>query len=161
MYLRAIVQGFLAFTDSQRVTLVVLLDQSVAFDTVVHDVLLNRLSTSFGVRGSALRCFASYLPNRSQPVSFDQKLSENFQLDCGVPQGSCLCPLLFMIYATGDLRSLKSASPKPTHMRVTPNCIFLSRLTRHPHRSMQLIPYSIVWMQLDLDEQGKTLFERL
>ena len=155
MYLRAIVQvqtpgglylegrfngGFLAFMDSQRVTLVVLLDQSVAFDTVDHDVLLNRLSTSFGFRGSALRCFVSYLPNRSQPVSFDQKLSENFQLDCGVPQGSCLCPLLFMIYASGDLRSLKSTSPKPTHMRVTPNCIFLSRLTRHPHRSMQLIP---------------------
>ena len=76
MYLRAIVQvqtpgglylegrfngGFLAFMDSQRVTLVVLLDQSVAFDTVDHDVLLNRLSTitSFGVRGSALHWFAS------------------------------------------------------------------------------------------------------
>lgn len=115
---------------------------------VDHDVLLNRLSTSFGVRGSALRCFASYLPNRSQSVSCDQKLSENFQLDCGVRQGSCLCPLLFMIYASSDLRSLKSTSPKPTHMRVTPNCIF-SRLTRHPQRSMQLIPWSIVWMQLD------------
>ena len=75
---------------------------------------------SFGVRGSALRCFASYLSNRSQRVSFDQKLSENFQIDCGVLQGSCLCPLLFMIYASSDLRSLKSTSPKPTHMRVTP-----------------------------------------
>lgn len=83
--------------DSQLVTLLVLLDLSAAFDTVNHVVLSNRLSTSFGVRGSALHWFASNLSNRSQRVSFDQKLSEDFQLDCGVPQGSCLGPLLFMI----------------------------------------------------------------
>ena len=126
--------------DFQRGTLLVLFYLSAVFDTDDYLVSLNRLRTTFGVRGSALHCFASYLPNRSQHVSFDQKLSENFQLDCGVPQRSCLCPLLFMIYAGGDLKSLKSTSPKPTHMRETPNCIFLSRLTRHPHRSMQLIP---------------------
>ena len=61
--------------DSQRVTLLVLLDLSVAFDTVDHGVLLNRLNTSFGVRGSALQWFASYLLNRSKRVSFDQNLS--------------------------------------------------------------------------------------
>lgn len=83
--------------DSRLVTLLVLLDLSVAFDTVNHVVLSNRLSTSFGVRGSALHWFASNLSNRSQRVSFNQKLSEDFQLDCGVPQGSCLGLLLFMI----------------------------------------------------------------
>ena len=83
--------------DSQLVTLLVLLDLSAAFDTVNHVVLSNCLSTSFGVSGSALHWFASNLSNRSQRVSFDQKLSEDFQLDCGVPQGSCLGPLLFMI----------------------------------------------------------------
>ena len=61
--------------DSQRVTLLVLLDLSVAFDTVDHGVLLNRLNTSFGVRGSALQWFTSYLLNRSKRVSFDQNLS--------------------------------------------------------------------------------------
>ena len=137
MYLRAIVQGFLAFMDSQRVTLVVLLDQSVAFDTVDHDVLLNRLSTSFGVRGSALRCFASYLPNRSQPVSFDQKLSENFQLDCGVPQGSCLCPLLFMIYASGDLS--KEYLPQ-AHAYASDTQLYLSFKADSTSSQMQLIP---------------------
>ena len=76
--------------DSQRLTLLVLLDLRAAFDTVDHDVLLKRLSTSFGVRGSALHWFASYFSNRSQCVSFDQKLSENFQLAWGVPQGSGL-----------------------------------------------------------------------
>ena len=57
--------------DSQRVTLLVLLVLSAAFDTVDHGVLVNRLSTSFGVRGSALHWFTSYLLNRSQRMSFD------------------------------------------------------------------------------------------
>ena len=57
--------------DSQRVTLLVLLGLTAAFDTVDHGVLVNRLSTSFGVRGSALQWFTSYLLNRSQRVSFD------------------------------------------------------------------------------------------
>ena len=74
--------------DFQRGTLLVLFYLSAVFDTNDYLVSLNRLSTTFGVRGSALHCFASYLPNRSQHVSFEQKLSENFQLDCGVPQGS-------------------------------------------------------------------------
>ena len=51
------------------------LNLSAAFDTVDHDVLLNRLNTSFGVRGSALHWFASYLSNRSQRDSFDPKRS--------------------------------------------------------------------------------------
>ena len=73
--------------DSQRVTLLVLLDLSAAFDTVDHGMLLNRFSTSFGVMGSALQWFTSYLLNRSQRVSFDQNLSEKFNLQCGVSQG--------------------------------------------------------------------------
>ena len=111
--------------DSQRLTLLVLLDQSAAFDTVDHDVLLNRLSTSFGVRGSAIHWFPSYLSNRSQSVSFDQKLSENFQFTWSIPQGSFLGPLLFMSYASKLFEVIKSNFFKPTHMRMTPNCIFL------------------------------------
>ena len=110
--------------DSQRLTLLVLLDLSEAFDIVDHDVLLNRLSTSFGVRGCALHWFASCLYNKSQRVSFDQKLSENFQLAWGVPQGSCLGPLLFMSYSSKLFEVIKSTSPKPMHMPMTPNCIF-------------------------------------
>ena len=65
--------------DSQRVTLLVLLGLSAAFDTVDHGVLVSRLSTSFGVRGSALQWFTSYLLNRSQRVSFDQKFIREVQ----------------------------------------------------------------------------------
>ena len=62
--------------DSQRVTFLVLLDLSAAFDTVDHDVLINRLRTSFGINGSALQWFKSYLFNRTQLISYDQKKSE-------------------------------------------------------------------------------------
>ena len=94
--------------DSQRVTLLMLLDLSAAFDTVDHGMLLNRLSTSFGVRGSALQWFTSYLLKRSQRLSIDQNLSEKFNLQCGVSQGSCLGPLLFTIYASKLFEVIKN-----------------------------------------------------
>ena len=98
--------------DSQRVTLLVLPDLSAAFDTVDHGVLLNRLSTSSGVRGSALKWLTSYLLKRSQRVSFDQNLSEKFNLQYGVPRGSCLGPLLFTIYASKLFEVMKNYLPQ-------------------------------------------------
>ena len=86
--------------DGQRVTLLVLLDLSAAFDTVDHDVLHNRLSTDFGIKGTALKWFESFLSNRRQHVSIEDVTSKLFDLDFGVPQGSCLGPLLFLLYSS-------------------------------------------------------------
>ena len=67
---------------------------------VSHDVLLDRLHNDVGLRGNALNWFYSYLSQRSQRVSIHGTLSSYFDLDCGVPLGSCLGPLLFVVYAS-------------------------------------------------------------
>ena len=77
-----------------------LLDLSAAFDTIDHDILLRRLQSSFGVRGSALAWFHSYLSDRFQHVIIENLYSNKFNLEHGVPQGSCLGPLLFSIYTS-------------------------------------------------------------
>ena len=86
--------------NRQHVTLLVLLDLSAAFDTIDHGILLERLRSAFGVQDTALSWFASYLSGRSQQVSIDRTLSTKFELECSVPQGSCLGLLLFVVYAS-------------------------------------------------------------
>jgi len=71
----------------------VLLDLSAAFDTVNHDILLERLDKVIGMRGVTLEWFRSYLSDRWQQVCIDGSLSNQCHLNCGVPQGSCLGPL--------------------------------------------------------------------
>ena len=86
--------------NTQEVTLLVMLDLSAAFDTVNHKVLLTRLNEELGICGSALEWFKSYLAKSGQRVYIDGSLSEHFSLECGVPQRSCLGPLLFLCYAS-------------------------------------------------------------
>ncbi len=74
-----------------------LLDLSAAFDTLDHARLLNQLYT-IGVRGVALHWFRSYLTGRTQAVVIDGVSSDPVSLSTGVPQGSVLGPLLFLIY---------------------------------------------------------------
>ena len=97
--------------NSQHAVLLVLLDLSAAFDTVDHTTLLRRLNCSFGVSGTALRWFSSYLSGRSQRVSIPGALSRSFKLECGVPQGSCLGPLLYTIYASRLFDIIESHLP--------------------------------------------------
>ena len=83
--------------DNRKHTIGVLLDYSKAFDTVNHDILLSKLS-HYGVRGIALEWYRSYLTNRTQYVSLDGFDSELLNVTHGVPQGSLLGPLLFVVY---------------------------------------------------------------
>ena len=87
-----------AAMDNQHVTLLVMLDLSAAFDTVNHEMLLNKTASRFGISGIVLDWFRSYLDGRKQRVIVNNSMSEEMILNCGVPQGSCLGPVLFVIY---------------------------------------------------------------
>ena len=96
-----ILSDLLNAMDGRCVSLLGLLDLSAAFDTVDHDILLQRLHLQFGFDGEALRWIRSFLTNRTQQVRFNGTLSEVAGLDCSVPQGSALGPLLFLLYTAG------------------------------------------------------------
>ena len=75
----------------------IFIDLSKAFDTIDHEILLEKLY-NYGIRGNALLLLKSYLSNRKQYVSFLGEISDQLAVIFGVPQGSCLGPLLFLIY---------------------------------------------------------------
>lgn len=83
--------------DTGDVTVGIFLDLAKAFDTVNHKILLGKLS-HYGIRGTALDWFCSYLNNRLQYVCVNKVNSSYKQICCGVPQGSILGPLLFLLY---------------------------------------------------------------
>ena len=82
--------------DIGDIVITLLIDLKKAFDTIDHRILLRKLY-SYGIRGTMFKWIESYLTGRSQYVIFDGKVSETRSIKCGVPQGSILGPLLFIL----------------------------------------------------------------
>ena len=96
--------------DEGLINLVLFLDFKKAFDTVDHKILLSKLEC-YGVRGSALLWFRSYLSNRKQVCKANNSLSTSRNISCGIPQGSNLGQLLFTIYINGLPNVLQMTEP--------------------------------------------------
>ena len=83
--------------DEKKVSLLVLLDMSKAFDSIKHELLLSKL-TKIGASTTTHKCFKGYLIDRSHVVKIEDTTSKALPLEFGVPQGSILGPLLFTVY---------------------------------------------------------------
>ena len=98
--LLCVISDLLMAIDSGLVTLLGLLDLSAAFDTVDHDILIRRLQSTFGISGTPLEWVTSFLGGRTQEVVFQGRRSATSTVTGGVPQGSVLGALLFLLYTT-------------------------------------------------------------
>ena len=95
--LLSVTEGLLKAMDEKKISILVLMDVSKAFDSINHGMLLFQIR-SLGVSPSALEWFKSYLKGRYQYVRIGDVASEALPVDYGVPQGSILGPVLFTVY---------------------------------------------------------------
>ena len=97
MALSILVDKVINSIDKGKYFMGLFLDFSKAFDTVDHEILLDKLD-KYGIRGVCKNWITSYLSNRSQYVSFNSRNSTSSKIICGVPQGSIMGALLFILY---------------------------------------------------------------
>ena len=95
--LLSIVENIRDKLDNKTFSCGVFVDLEKAFDTVNHSILLKKLD-HYGIRGQANKWFSSYFSRRQQKVSLNGESSNYSKISCGVPQGSILGPLLFLLY---------------------------------------------------------------
>jgi hypothetical protein len=95
-----ITDDLLSAMDNSKLVMLILLDQSAAFDTVDQGMLLHRLEDSYGITGSALKWLTSYFKDRKQAVLISGQQSEPKDLETGFPQGSVLGPFKYPSYTS-------------------------------------------------------------
>ena len=133
----------------QQVTCLTLLDLSAAFDTIDHSILLERLSSWFGITSTALSWIQSYLLNRSFYVNIENSKSSVFQIFYGVSQGSLLGHLLFILYTT-PLSTVISKSSADHHLYADDTQLLLSFSAADFSYNITHLKHHIYRIQLDV-----------
>ena len=93
-----VVNDLVCDIDKGNISFLTKLDLSAAFDTIDHDILFTRLSSTFGIKDHALNLLKTYLLNRNQKIKINEHYSSEIPIEFGVPQGSVLGPLIFAMY---------------------------------------------------------------
>ena len=128
--------------DKRHVSLLTLLDLSSAFDTIDHNILLNRLNCLYGISGTCLSWFRSYLSNRRQSVAIANRISSTNEHHYGVPQGSVLGPILFVLYIQPHSNLIKRHSLS-VHLFADDIQIETSILPQHVHSAISSVEICI------------------
>ena len=115
----------LLMIDRKSHVVLMLLDLSAAFDTINHDILLNKLKIMYGIDGIIIQWIKSYLTKRSFKVSVNGVYSESCSLEIGIPQGSILGPLLFILY-TKELETIAAKYNFSIHLYADDSQIYFS-----------------------------------
>ena len=121
--------------NNGKVTALTLLDLSAAFDTIDHSILIERLLKWYGISGTALSWFSSYLTDRYQTIKIGNCFSAALPTLFGVPQGSVLGPLLFTLYTT-PLSSVIQRHNLDHHLYADDTQIYISLATPDTNRSL-------------------------
>ena len=124
--------------DNNKICILTLLDLSAAFDTIDHQIRLTRLQHSFGISGPALSWFSSYLCNRTHAVTINSLQSQHTTLHYGVPQGSVLGPVLFILY-TEPLFNLVSKHTFNHHAYADDNQLYKISTLGAIHQSIETL----------------------
>jgi hypothetical protein len=106
MAIHTLVDKFYEAIENDKYMLAVFIDFSRAFDTISHDILLKKLHF-YGFRGKAHEWIKNYLTNRKQFVAYTNSYSHIGEISVGVPQGSILGPLLFLLYVN-DIHNISN-----------------------------------------------------
>ena len=115
--------------ENKKIPSCIFLDFAKAFNTVNHKILLDKLYY-YGIRGNTINWLKSYLSNKKQCVQIGNELSDPLPIKCGVPQGSVLGPLFFLLYINDIVKSAKIAS---LQLFADNTCIF------HSHKHLKVL----------------------
>jgi hypothetical protein len=145
MAIMEIVDNIISEIDNGKLVAGIYLDLSKAFDTVDHKILTKKLE-HYGIRGTSLKWFQSYLSNRKQYTLVNDQKSNMLSVTFGVPQGSVLGPLLFLVY----INDLANCMPSDNNTRLFADDTNVFISDKHPDQLKQKMVSSIkelhVWL---------------